>query len=204
MKITTGLLVRLRAKPDQADALASFLASAQPLARAEATTPAWYALRFGRGDYGIFDAFADEAGRQAHLGGPIAAALMAKADALLAEPPSIERVDVLASKLVADAPPVVVTKALLLTFEAKAGHSADVESFLLGAEALVDTEAGTIAWFAMRLANGSYGIFDVFADNAGRFAHLTGQVPRELAKHALTLLGSFPDMSMLDVLAAKG
>ena len=92
---------------------------------------------------------------------------------------------------------------MLLTFAAKSGHSNDVESFLHGAEGLVAQEAGTLAWFAIRMADGSYGIFDVFADNAGRFAHLAGQVPRELAKHALTLLGSFPDMSMIDVLAEK-
>ncbi len=65
----------------------------------EATTPVWFALRLGPATFGIFDAFADEAGRQAHLTGPIAAALMAKAPELLAEPPQIERVDVLGAKI---------------------------------------------------------------------------------------------------------
>ena len=80
-------------------AVADFLASALPLANAEAGTTAWFALKFGPSTFGVFDAFADEAGRQAHLQGQIAAALMANAAALLAEPPKIEKVELLAAKL---------------------------------------------------------------------------------------------------------
>ena len=69
------------------------------LANQEATTPIWFALRLGPATFGIFDAFADDAGRKAHLAGPIAAALMAKASELLAEPPQIEHVDVLGAKI---------------------------------------------------------------------------------------------------------
>ena len=64
-------------------------------------------------------------------------------------------------------------------------------------------EPKTTAWFAIRTEDGEYGIFDVFPDNGGRFAHLAGHVPRELAKHALTLLGSMPEMEMLSVEAEK-
>ena len=203
MKITRGLLVRLHAQSAKADEVEAFLKSAQTLARAESTTPAWFAIRFNRTEFGIFDVFADDAGRDAHLAGPIAAALMARADELLSEAPKIEKVDVLASKSGEGGPPAEAKKGLLLTFAAKTGRIDDVESFLLGAQAWVEREAGTLSWYAIRMADGSYGIFDVFADNAGRFAHLTGEVPRELAANALTLLGSFPDMSMLDVLAEK-
>ena len=70
-----------------------------PLAEAESATTAWFALRIGKSTFGIFDAFADEAGRQSHLSGPIAAALMAKAAELLSAPPVIEKVDLLAAKL---------------------------------------------------------------------------------------------------------
>ncbi|HEX4196205.1 MAG TPA: antibiotic biosynthesis monooxygenase [Caulobacteraceae bacterium] len=97
--VKVGLYVRLEARPGQEAALKAFLESALPLAQSEASTPAWFALQFGPSTFGIFDAFADEAGRQAHLGGAIAAALMSKADALLAVPPTIEQVDVLAAKL---------------------------------------------------------------------------------------------------------
>ena len=69
------------------------------LAEAEPATTAWFALRLGPSTFGIFDAFPDEAGRQAHLSGQIAAALMAKAPELLAQPPAIEKVDLLAAKL---------------------------------------------------------------------------------------------------------
>src|SRR5690348_17430082 len=97
--VKVALLVRLQAKPGKEDVVASFLEGALTLANQEATTPVWFALRLGQSTFGIFDAFADEAGRSAHLAGPIAAALMANAPDLLAEPPQIERVDVLGAKL---------------------------------------------------------------------------------------------------------
>ena len=97
--VHVGLFVRLHAKPGKEEELQSLLQGALPLAQAEAATPAWFALRFSPVEFGIFDAFPDDAGRQAHLAGQIAAALMAKAPELLAEPPSIEQVDVLAAKL---------------------------------------------------------------------------------------------------------
>lgn len=97
--VTVGLLVTLDAKPGKEEELASFLASALPLAQAEAGTVAWFAARIDNSTYGIFDVFPDDGGRQAHLNGPIAAALMEKADELLASPPDIKSVDVLAAKL---------------------------------------------------------------------------------------------------------
>ena len=69
------------------------------LAQQEPGTPVWFALKFGKAEFGIFDAFPDDTARSAHLSGPIAAALMKNADVLLAQPPKIERVDLLASKV---------------------------------------------------------------------------------------------------------
>jgi quinol monooxygenase YgiN len=97
--VKVALLVRLEAKPGKEAAVASFLEGALPLANQEATTPVWFALKLGPSTFGIFDAFADDTGREAHLAGPIAAALMANASELLAEPPKIEKVDLLAVKL---------------------------------------------------------------------------------------------------------
>jgi quinol monooxygenase YgiN len=97
--VRVGLLVRLQAKPGKEAEVASFLESGLALANQEAATVVWFALRLGPSTFGIFDAFADEAGRKAHLEGPIAAALMAKAADLLVEPPKIEQVDVLAAKI---------------------------------------------------------------------------------------------------------
>ena len=97
--VHVALLVRLTAKPGKEQELAAFLEAGLALARQEPETTAWFALRLGPSTYGIFDAFPSDAGRKAHLAGPIAAALMAKAPELLAEPPQIEQVDVLAAKL---------------------------------------------------------------------------------------------------------
>ena len=97
--VHVALLVRLHAKPGKEHELAAFLESGLALAQQEPETTAWFALRLGPSTYGIFDAFPSDVGRKAHLAGPIAAALMAKAPELLAEPPQIEQVDVLAAKL---------------------------------------------------------------------------------------------------------
>ena len=94
-----GLVVRLVAKPGQEETVAKFLAGAEPLARAESFTPAWFALRASPTVFYIVDAFASDGDRSKHLGGEIAKALMANAAELLAEPPAIEKVDVLGSKL---------------------------------------------------------------------------------------------------------
>jgi quinol monooxygenase YgiN len=99
MMVRVGLFVRLQAKPGKEAEVASFLESGLALANQEAATQVWFALRLGPATFGIFDAFADEGGRKAHLAGPIAAALMAKASELLTEPPRIEQVDVLAAKI---------------------------------------------------------------------------------------------------------
>ncbi len=97
--VKKALLARLEAKTGKEAELESFLRSALPLAQQEPGTTVWFALKFGPTSFGIYDAFADEAGRQAHLDGEIAKALFAKADELLAHPPSIEQLDVLEAKL---------------------------------------------------------------------------------------------------------
>ena len=201
--ITHGLLVRLEAKPGQDSAVEDFLRSSLPLVQKEAGTTAWFAVRFGRGEYGIFDVFPGDAEREAHLAGPVAQALQTRSEQLFSRAPRIQKLTVLANKLPAGSVPEQDTKGLLLTFKAKAGHEQEVEAFLRDAEHLVKEEPKTTAWFAIHTDEGEFGIFDVFPDNGGRFAHLAGHVPRELAKHALTLLGSMPDMEMLSVEAEK-
>jgi quinol monooxygenase YgiN len=96
--VRRALFVKLTAKPGKEAEVAKFLAGALPLAQDEKGTIHWFALKFDEQTYGIFDTFNDDAGREAHLKGPIAAALMKKAGELLAAPPSIEKVDLLASK----------------------------------------------------------------------------------------------------------
>lgn len=94
-----ALLARLEAKAGKEEEVAKFLQSALPLAEAEPGTSQWFALRLGPSTFGIFDTFPEEAGREAHLAGPIAAALMAKAGELLSKPPVIEKVELLAAKV---------------------------------------------------------------------------------------------------------
>ena len=111
MVSTVGLFVRLEAKPGKEREVADFLRSGLAIVQDEPATLTWYAVRMGPSTFGIFDTFPDDAGRQAHLAGKVAAALMARADELFARPPAIERVDILAEKIDADATVATVVAA---------------------------------------------------------------------------------------------
>ena len=97
--VSLGLFVRLEAKPGKEKEVVTFLKQGLQMANQEPTTLQWFALRLGASTFAIFDAFADESGRQTHLNGPIAKALMAHAPDLLAVPPSIEKTEILGAKL---------------------------------------------------------------------------------------------------------
>ena len=97
--VRVGLLLRLEAKPGKETEVAEFLTSALPLINDEAETIAWFGIQLGPSTFGIFDAFPDEHGRQAHMTGRVADILRAKWSDLLASPPSIEKLDILAAKL---------------------------------------------------------------------------------------------------------
>jgi quinol monooxygenase YgiN len=96
--VSVGLFVRLEAKPGKEREVATFLEQGVQMANQEATTLLWFALRLGPSTFAVFDAFADESGRQTHLNGPIAKALMENAPNLLAVPPSIEKTEFLGAK----------------------------------------------------------------------------------------------------------
>jgi quinol monooxygenase YgiN len=97
--VNTALWVRLEAKAGKEKDVEAFLLGGLELVEQEPATTAWFALQLNATTFGIFDAFPDEAGRDAHLAGKVAEALMAKAGELFASPPQIVKVDVLASKL---------------------------------------------------------------------------------------------------------
>ncbi|HEY6253260.1 MAG TPA: antibiotic biosynthesis monooxygenase [Candidatus Angelobacter sp.] len=97
--VKVALWVQLDAKPGKEAAVEQFLRGGLEIVQGEPATITWYALRLGPSTFGIFDTFPDDAGRQAHLTGQVAAALMAKAGELLSQPPKIEKVDILAAKL---------------------------------------------------------------------------------------------------------
>jgi quinol monooxygenase YgiN len=200
--MTSGLLTRLSARSDRDADVKEFLSSVLTLAEQEPDTTASFVVRFGRGEYGIIDIFPDEAARQAHLEGPVPAALEEQRSNLFDHDPQVQKLEILADKF-----PIVEsgpdTKGLLLTFKARAGHERDVEQFLVSAQPKVMEEPYTTAWFAIRTERGEYGVFDVFPDNEARLIHLTGQVPRELTKHAFSLIGSVPGLEMVNVTAEK-
>jgi len=98
MNVDRGLLVILEARPGKEEELAAFLTQAQPLAAAEPGTVTWYAFKLSDTTYGIFDTFTDKEGWQAHLNGPIAAALGQAGPGLLAKDPDIQMPDILAAK----------------------------------------------------------------------------------------------------------
>jgi len=199
---TLGLLVKLEAKKGQEGAVERFLGSALDDVRRETGTTAWFAIRFGGSEYGIFDVFPDEASREAHMTGTVAKAIAKRGDELLAKPPEIHKVDVLADKLPTDRLSEPDRKGLLLTMRPRAGKEQELATFLRDAKAFVDQEEKTTSWFAIRFDNGDYGIFDVFPDNGGRFRHLAGRVPRALLKRG-RLLGGLPQMDFIGIEAEK-
>lgn len=93
-----AIWAQLEARPGKEKEVEEFLKSAQPLAERESGTISWYAIKMGPGKYGIFDTFADENGRNAHLNGAIAKALFAKAEELFSQPPRVDKPEILASK----------------------------------------------------------------------------------------------------------
>jgi quinol monooxygenase YgiN len=200
--MTSGLLTRLSARSDRDADVKEFLSSILAMTEQEPDTIAAFAVRFGRGQYGIIDIFPDDAALQAHLDGAVMAALREQRVNLFEDDPHIQKLTILADKF-----PIVEsgpdTKGLLITFKARSGHEQDVEQFLLSAQPHVMEEPYTTAWFALRTENGEYGIFDVFPDNEARLLHLTGHVPRELTKHAFSLIGSVPGLKMVNVTAEK-
>ncbi len=93
--------------------------------------------------------------------------------------------------------------ALLGTFHAKPGKEAEVEAFLKSALPIASAEAGTAHWFALKLGPAKFGIFDTFPTEAGRQAHLTGEIAKALFARAEELFAVPPQVEHVEVLAAK-
>jgi quinol monooxygenase YgiN len=94
-------------------------------------------------------------------------------------------------------------RALWVVLEAKPGKEAEVEKFLQAGQALAEAELKTVSWFAIKIAPSIYGIFDTFADDSGREAHLNGKVARALKEKASELLAKSPSIEKIDVIASK-
>ncbi|MEP6650780.1 MAG: antibiotic biosynthesis monooxygenase [Lapillicoccus sp.] len=98
---------------------------------------------------------------------------------------------------------MTITRGLLATLEAKPGKGEDLAEFLRQGRELAAAEDGTVTWYAFRLSDTTYGIFDTFEDEDGRQAHLNGQIPAALGQVGPDLLAADPDIKTVDVLAVK-
>ncbi len=195
--INKALLFRFESQTDE-DTMDTFLEDLSAEVSWEKTTQAWFGVRYMRGEFGVYTCFEDEAGRAAHLAGTAAATLVGAEQRLMTAPPRTTRIEILGSKM----PKVLegVTKGLVLRFKAKPGKEAEVAKLLRDCQPLADKEPGTLAWFANQYDESHFGTFAVFADNGGRFSHLTGQIPRDLGLVGLSLLGGMPEVHMVDVM----
>jgi quinol monooxygenase YgiN len=199
--LTKALLLRWESQTDE-DTMDTFLDDLAAEVSWERTTQAWFGIRYMRGEFGVFSVFADEAAREAHLKGKSAQKIFAEVNRLVTAEPTTKMMEVLAYKLPAELPEES-NKGLVLRFKAKSGQEAEVAQLLRDARPWIDAEPGTLAWFAVQYDENHFGVFDLFPDNASRFAHLTGRLPRELASKAFTLLGGMPEMHLVDVMTGS-
>ncbi|KAI0822083.1 hypothetical protein BC628DRAFT_1390738 [Trametes gibbosa] len=206
-----GLLVPLHAKPEQVGAVAEFLNIGYSLmtGNQEPNTLQWFAVKYeGQPVYAIFDTFAAESGRKAHIDGKVADALRANASTLLAQSPDIAggHLDILASKVnprgSGGEARKGLTKGLRVLMKAKGHKVAEVRAFLKGALPLVEAELETPLWYAIEFpGTNTFGIVDFFANDKGLKQHLSGEVASALFARVDELLEGPPDVVKIEVLA---
>lgn len=199
-----GLLVLMTAKSGKEQEVSDFLSSALALVNEEPQTESWYAFQIDEKTFGIFDTFSKEEGRQVHLSGKVAEALLANAADLLDDfnaDTDIQAIDLLANNKKTGSE----NKGLLVIMKAKMNSSPDVENFLFAGEKLVKEEPKTVSWYAAKLNEDTYAIFDTFADDEGRSSHLTGKIAAALMENAPVILEGFEASAIqtIDILASK-
>lgn len=200
-KVTLGVLGRLEAKAGKEKDLEGFLNTGLGIAKKEKDTVHWFGFKADASRFGIFDTFAADKGRDAHLNGEIPKALGKQGDALLASKPSIEKVSIIASNF--NASKEKVTKGIVAILVAKPGKEADLKKFLEGGADIVKKEPKTLQWFAFQVSQDTFGIFDTFATDAGRDAHLGGEIPKALTAKSAELLAKDPVIEKIDIFAVK-
>lgn len=203
-KETIGLLVTMKAKAGKEQDVKDFLINGLGIVNKEPQTLSWFAFQIDENTFGIYDTFEAEAGRQAHLTGDVAKALLANADHLLESFDanlSIQPVNVFAS----NHKPGTQNKGLLVIMNTKSGMSKDVENFLQIGKQLVSEEPETLSWYALKLDDSRYAIFDTFAEDTGRDSHLTGKIAAALMENAPVILKDFEVTAIqkIDILASK-
>jgi quinol monooxygenase YgiN len=194
-----ALYVGMEARSGKQSDVSEFLFGAREVVKQEIDTKEWYALRFGASSFAIFDTFPDSTGRLKHLLGGVGRRLVVKTFTILSGLPKLALADIIAAKK----PPLTAAPqlALFVWLKAKAGQEQAVATLLSGALADVQQEAGTIAWYALKTGPSSFAICDVFASEADRDAHLSGNVANALRARAAELFDGAPDIRKAEVLA---
>ncbi|KAL5514120.1 hypothetical protein ACEPAG_2881 [Sanghuangporus baumii] len=203
-KSSVGLFVPLPTNDGQVSAVTDFLRAGHSLLKDEPLTLQWYALQYESSNstptFAIFDTFAEEEGRTAHLTGKIAEALVANAPSLIAGAPQINKAKILASKI----QKAEVKLGLLVLAEAKENKVEDAKNFLISALPLVEEEALTAQWYAIQLEGSNiFGILDFSEAEEGRQAHLNGKVAAALFAKADELFVKKPEVVKVDVVASR-
>ena len=188
--MSNGLLVRVHTGSEEAPFLERELAAA---VAAGSPTTASVAVRFRRGDYAAFAPLAGE--------DPVTDSVGHRIEPLLATPVEREPIDVLAAKPLRPQCEHV-TKAALLTFTTSAAHETEVEDLLAPEPALCEEDVSPTAWYAFRLPNGELGLFDLFPTSWARVRHLRELVRHDVGGWGRSILGGFPGVHLLDVVAA--
>jgi len=204
---TVGLLAPLPAQDGQSSGVEALLQKGAELLSGEPLTLQWYGIKYTgeayekQPTYAVFDTFVAEEGRQAHLTGDIAKALVANAPSLLTPEWSIQQLTVLSSKVVKGD----VTVGIRLLLQAKPEKVDEVRELLqVTAVPLVGGEPLTLQWYAIQLeGTNTFGVVDFFADEAGRNAHMTGKVAAALFSRVDELFAAPPDLVKVDVVASR-
>ncbi|KAJ8507406.1 hypothetical protein ONZ45_g10227 [Pleurotus djamor] len=195
------------------DDVTAFLKAGYELSKEEEGTIQWFAVEINSTvpTFAVFDSFFTEEGRQAHITGRIAAAMMAQAPTLLAKDPVVMPTTYLASKIVV--PPEAIRSTLTagltcgiqVMLYAKPDKVNELKDFLIGALPLVEAEPETLVWYAVEFPDkpGAFAIIDAFPSEEGRKAHLEGKVAAALFGPGKALLAEDPAVEMFTVVAAK-
>lgn len=209
--------IKLIAKNGEANKVSDFLQTGAKLVReTEPNTKFWFALQNNGQIFGIFDVFADDAGRAAHFDGKVAAALKDNAGNLIVGGwdkgvlDQVQNSEILSTNAFQPNAVLKSTKASYILIKALPGKEGELAAMLTNAASLVTkTEPATLFWLALKIDNQTYAIFDTFADNAGRDAHFAGQVAAALKLNAERLIeggwenGVVKNISNFDVVASS-
>jgi quinol monooxygenase YgiN len=196
--LTVGVLARFEFKPGNEPDVERFFQEGLAIVQQQKASTVWFALRLGPTTFGAFAAFTNEEERHTLLsvGGP---AVAQRYSSLFAQPPTFEKVDVLAAKLPKGENRL--TLGSLVRFEGKPGKDAEFENFLKEVLSDVRLAPGTTVWFALRMTPSTFGVFDAFPDEDARQTHFAAGFVR--AEQAADLLEHPPTFEKVDVFAAK-